>query len=291
VSAIRASPELPFVTDCVVTRLDVANGQDSRRSVTVPASYDQYRRLKSAPIDVGPSRLFLLGGFKVSIEAQSVELAHGAQRLVAFLALEGRQQLRLYVANKLWLDLPEERAAACLRSLLWQVRHRVPALLEVTKASVGLAQSVEIDVDRFLAMTSNGSPPTSEIQIGEIRELAASPELLPGWYEDWVVLQRERVRQLRLHALEMFGERLIQMGRFADAIEAGLAAVNADPLRESSHRLVIRAHLGEGNRIEAVRQFAFYQHLMRSELGLEPSQDMVALVRDVRVRHDLLTAR
>jgi DNA-binding SARP family transcriptional activator len=62
------------------------------------------------------------------------------------------------------------------------------------------------------------------------------------------------------------------------AIEAGLAAVRADPLRESAHRVLIEAHLLEGNRCEALRQFRAYEALMRAQLGLAPSATIVALI-------------
>ena len=64
--------------------------------------------------------------------------------------------------------------------------------------------------------------------------------MLPACYDDWVLVQRDRFRQLRLHALEALCERLTASGRYGEAIDAGLAAVCAEPLRESSHRVLIR---------------------------------------------------
>src|SRR6266571_3495035 len=52
-----------------------------------------------------------------------------------------------------------------------------------------------------------------------------SIDLLPYWYEDWVLVERERFRQLRLHALEALCEQLTALGRFDHAVEAGIAAV------------------------------------------------------------------
>jgi DNA-binding SARP family transcriptional activator len=109
------------------------------------------------------------------------------------------------------------------------------------------------------------------------RELLGN-DLLSGWYDDWVLVERERFRQLRLHLLESLCDRLIHERRFGRAIEAGLAAVAADPLRESAHRALIRAHLAEGNASEALRQYAAYVALLREELDLEPSADLRALV-------------
>ena len=57
-----------------------------------------------------------------------------------------------------------------------------------------------------------------------------------------------------------------------------MAAVAAEPLRESAQRALIRAHLAEGNRSEALRQYRSYESLLRDELGLEPTSDLKALV-------------
>ncbi len=107
-------------------------------------------------------------------------------------------------------------------------------------------------------------------------------ELLPEWYDDWVLLERERLRQIRLHSLEALCTRLSTLGRHGLAIEAGLAAVRAEPLRESAHRVVIRAHLAEGNASEALRQFAELVNVLSENLGIAPSAataDLVAALR------------
>jgi DNA-binding SARP family transcriptional activator len=96
-------------------------------------------------------------------------------------------------------------------------------------------------------------------------------DLLLGWYEDWVLVERERLRQLRLHALEALSGLLLAVGDLPTAVEAALAAVAIEPLRESAHRAVIQAHLAEGNRVEALRQYASLRQLLRDEVGVEPS--------------------
>ena len=108
---------------------------------------------------------------------------------------------------------------------------------------------------------------------------SSSGELLPDWYDDWVVIERERFRQLRVHALERLCERLTSERRFTEAVETGLAAVEGEPLRESAHRVLIHAHLAEGNAAEALRQYGVFRGLLRDRLGLEPSGQMDALVR------------
>jgi DNA-binding SARP family transcriptional activator len=96
-----------------------------------------------------------------------------------------------------------------------------------------------------------------------------------------VLLERERFRQLRLHALERLCDRLTAQGRFAEATEAGLAAVAGEPLRESAHRALIRAYLAEGNPGEAVGQYERLRALLRDELGVSPSPLVDRMLADL----------
>jgi DNA-binding SARP family transcriptional activator len=98
------------------------------------------------------------------------------------------------------------------------------------------------------------------------------------WYDDWVILARERFRQARLHALEALCLSLASSGRYAEAAEAGLAAVAGEPLRESAHRALIQAHLAQGNPGEAIRQYRLCRRLLHEQLGLEPSPQLDELV-------------
>jgi DNA-binding SARP family transcriptional activator len=96
-----------------------------------------------------------------------------------------------------------------------------------------------------------------------------------------VLVERERFHQLRLHALEALCDRLITAGRYGEAIDAGLAVVAAEPLRESAHRALIKAHLAEGNHGEAYRQYQLCREILRDELGVEPSNALRALLSKV----------
>jgi DNA-binding SARP family transcriptional activator len=92
-------------------------------------------------------------------------------------------------------------------------------------------------------------------------------------------VERERYRQLRLHALEALCRSLTAAGRYSLAIQAGLAAVEADALRESAHRALIRAHLEEGNPSEALRQYRRFRAAVQEELGIPPTDGIEDLVQ------------
>src|SRR5258708_20098913 len=95
--------------------------------------------------------------------------------------------------------------------------------------------------------------------------MARERELLGDVYEEWVVIEGERFRQLRLHALEALCDRLVAAGRFAEAVQAGLAPVRGEPLRESAQRALIRPHLAEGNPSQALKQFRPFNPILHNQ--------------------------
>lgn len=99
-----------------------------------------------------------------------------------------------------------------------------------------------------------------------------------------MLLEAESWRQLRVRALEALAEQLISAQRFCDAAAAAMAAVGAEPLRETARAALIRVHIAEGNQWEAVREFRCFSRLLQSELGLKPTARLEALVRDLGMR-------
>lgn len=227
--------------------------------------------------EASPSRLSLLAGFALECDGRQVRLPHSAQRVLAFLALHDRPLHRLFVGGSLWLDANEERANASLRTALWRLRQPGYALVEASSTHLAVAGAVEIDV-RATAECARRVLRVEEPGRDDLATLSAAGDLLPDWYEDWVLLERDRLRQERLHALEALCLQLTTRGRFAEATEAGIAAVVAEPLRESAHRALVRAYLAEGNPGEAIQQYRLLRRLLAEQLGLEPSRQMQDLV-------------
>jgi DNA-binding SARP family transcriptional activator len=151
----------------------------------------------------------------------------------------------------------------------------------VTATELSLGQAVRVDLREAQACARRlhaGDRPLSRAdRYGHSEELL-SLELLPGWYEDWVLLQAEAWRQFRLHALEALSARLSAEDCHAGAVSAALTAVSADPLRESARSVLIRAYLAESNRSEALREFETYRQLLRRALGVEPTARLHGLV-------------
>jgi DNA-binding SARP family transcriptional activator len=244
-----------------------------------PHSRDPVVVVPDAPAN---AHLRLLGGFELRVGARPVALSLGPQRLLAYLALHARPATRSCVAGTLWPEAAEERAAANLRSTLWRIRRTRLPLVSTEGSCLCLEPRVRVDVrDCIGAARRLLEPEPTRIDLDSAMEVSLGRDVLPDWDDDWALLERERFRQIRLHALERRCDLLTARGRISEAIEAGLTVVAAEPLRESAHRALIRAHLAEGNRAEALRQFELYRRLMRDDLGLDPSPEIAALVEPV----------
>ena len=227
------------------------------------------------------ARLTLLGGFDLCAGADPVRLSRAAQRVLALLAVVHRDKpvSRTTLAERLWPDTPPERAAASLRSALWRMpRLRGRPLVTPFAAGVRLAPEVEVDLweaeDRVRVLCGEVAPDLQALEDLSFLDV----DLLPAWYDEWLLVEQESFRQRRVHALEHCSEALRDRGRYTEALTAALAAVRCEPLRESAHRRVIEVHLVEGNQSEALRQYDVYRKLLATELGLAPSPVIRRLV-------------
>ena len=235
----------------------------------------------------GGSRVTLLDGFSVRAGRTAAgpaaeELPRSVQRVVAHLCLAGRPA-RAAVSGRLWPDVPEDKAQASLRSALWRLRRSAPELVDASHDTLRLSAGVRIDVHELNAWAELVSDPRTEADRVTLPPPAILGDLLPGWYDDWVLLERDRLHQLRLHALETAATRLCIVGRHAEALQAAHLAIRAEPLRESAHRTVVRVHLAEGNLAEAMRAHAAFRELLLRELGVPPTSQMQELASRWRV--------
>jgi len=228
--------------------------------------------------DGSDTRLELLNGFRLIHDGEPVELPRPAERLAGFLALQDRPSLRSHVATTLWLDSTDAHAAGSLRSALWRLRRLGYTLVEKQNRRLWLSPDVAVDHREAVAMARRLLDPASDLERISLKNGLLSGDLLPDWYEDWVVLERERFRELRIHALESLCERLTASGSYGQAVEAGLAALTGEPLRESTHQVLIKLHLAEGNRAQAIHQYDLLRGLLRDRLGLEPSTETRSLM-------------
>lgn len=228
----------------------------------------------------GDLSLQLLGGFALVKDGDRVKLSQPAERVMAFLGLHETRLARAYVSGKLWGSVSDERAGARLRTALWRLRTVDPTLVASDRSRVGLGPEVTVDAREMVRSAH-------EVLSGKTESDGFDPsryrnDLLPDWYDEWVLVEQAQLHELRLEALEAIALRSLERNDHGTAIRAALVVTGAEPLRESAHRLAIRAHLANGNRYEALRQFDTYASLLRHELGVLPSSAIAELVDELR---------
>jgi DNA-binding SARP family transcriptional activator len=103
-------------------------------------------------------------------------------------------------------------------------------------------------------------------------------DLLPDWYDDWVIFEGSRLRQDRLHAFHVIAKELLARCAYEEAVEASEAALELEPLYESAVGLLIKAEIQQGNTAAAFHAFEKYRRKLGEELGLEPSDAVRSLL-------------
>jgi DNA-binding SARP family transcriptional activator len=221
--------------------------------------------------------LHLFGGPYVTFRGRRTEVPEGSKRLLAFVAMHRGRIERRHAAGSLWPVGEDARASGNLRSALWRLRALDVELVAADKCSLRLCEKVVVDVHVANDWASRLIQETSRPDdLAVLPWWADALNFLPGWYDDWALTERERIRQRVLHALEALSRCLTRAARFAEAVEVAMTAVSAEPLRESAQRALIEAHLAEGNWVEGRRSYAAYRELLRRELGVEPPADIIA---------------
>lgn len=221
----------------------------------------------------------MLGGFRLRMADDIVALPMSSQRLICFLAIQAQPLLRTFIAGSLWGDSTDLRAAGSLRSALWRIPEPTESIISLSSDHLAIAPEVRIDLREGEALARTVLDDAIDLTLtADAPEEVLTADLLPDWTEEWVLLERERYHQLRLRALEALCVRLTAAGRPGQAVQAGVAAVQGEPLRESARTALIAAHLAEQNTAAALREFESYRQLLRDELDLEPSEELRRLI-------------
>jgi DNA-binding SARP family transcriptional activator len=226
-----------------------------------------------------PPELHLFAGPYLVLEGRRRELPEGSKRLLVYVALHGGRVDRRAAAGTLWPMGDDARAAGNLRSALWRLRGAGIDLVEATPCSLRLRPGTVVDVDvasAWAARLTAGRASEDDLDARTWRSVEL--DLLPGWDEDWVVFERERLRQRSLHGLESLSRLLVLAGRADEAVEVAAATVAADPLRESAQRVLVEAHLARGEVTEALRRYDLFRTIVFRRLQVRPSAQLTAIV-------------
>jgi DNA-binding SARP family transcriptional activator len=233
------------------------------------------------PVEATPIlRIRLLGGFELRHKGERVPPLGSAraESLLAYLVLHrAAPQPRQHLAFLLWPDSTEAQARTNLRHLLHTLRHALPdadRFLDVTPRTLQWRSDAacQFDVTDFLETLSrageNGSADVAVLR--DAIELYAG-DLLEGCYDEWLLGEREQLRERYLDALERLARLLADCGHHAEAVPYAERLVRHDPLREDAYRLLMRLHDAGGDRARALRVYHVCAATLERELGVEPS--------------------
>jgi len=221
--------------------------------------------------------LRLVGGFAATQDGRDIKLPAASRRLVAATALHVGPIPRYVAAERLWPHLEPRSALSSLRTALFRL-NASSALLDTGPGYIALAAHVAVDVhalEAFARRLIDGPVPDTDAE-ASVRLLTMA--ILPDCDDDWLRLERDRLRDLFLHAIEAHAARLSAAGHYARALEAAHAALAADPVRETAAATLIAIHLAEGNRPQAVRTYRDFRLRLRAIIGVEPAEELTALV-------------
>ncbi|WP_125610271.1 AfsR/SARP family transcriptional regulator [Specibacter cremeus] len=215
--------------------------------------------------------LNLLGCWRLRHHGETIDVGPRQQRVISVLALRGARS-RHYLADLLWPGSSESQAAGSLRSSVFRISHELPSLLSGDMDPLTLGEHVTVDLDRVRGLISDigddgGAVPPGGAAIDVLR----SADLLPGWYEDWVLFEQERLQLQRLFALEALARRYLATGQTGLALDAAKVAASIEPFRESARLIMLRAYLADDNYASAVHEYENFRSYLDQELGAEPS--------------------
>jgi DNA-binding SARP family transcriptional activator len=231
--------------------------------------------------DYGDFQLSLFQSWQLHWGARKVDIAARQQRLITALAIYGPRP-RSFLLGVLWPEDSEPKAKESLRVSVHLVTRQVPGLLVNGGAVLSLSEQVDVDLHRMRSqirqlsqagLIGNGASCVHELRLAD---------LLPGWYQDWIVLEQTRLRQDRLHALLVIASESLARCNYDVALAASEAAVELEPLYERAVQLLIRTERQQGNRATALRAFETYQAQLNAEMGIAPSEAIRRLIADVR---------
>src|SRR5262245_24717279 len=227
----------------------------------------------------------LLGGFRLTADDAPITTLDSArlQALLAYLLLHrDTPHARTHLAFQLWPDTTEAQAHANLRTLLHRLRHALPnadLFLHIDAQTIqwraDAPYTLDVaDVERALAEAGAAERAGDHSVLRRAFEQATAlyqGDLLPALYDDWVLLERERLRQAFLARLEQLVLLLFEQQDYSLAIGYAQRLLRHDPLHEASYQHLMRLHAASGDRASALRVYRTCATVLERGLGVEPS--------------------
>jgi predicted ATPase/DNA-binding SARP family transcriptional activator len=241
--------------------------------------------------------LSLLGTVAITLNGDRVsgQLPAKSQALLGYLAITGGRHSREKLAGLLWGDTPEDRAKASLRKSLSGLRKLFEGALIITRQTVAFNQASDywLDVEAFeSALAKEDAHPETLQAVCEAVELVRG-EFLEGFsvrqavaFEEWVLAERERLRQLVIQALHRLSVACADRGEIATAIEYTNRLLTLEPWQEEAHRQLMTLLARSGQQSAALAQYETCRQILAEELGVEPLPETQALYHRLRTRRE-----
>jgi predicted ATPase/DNA-binding SARP family transcriptional activator/Tfp pilus assembly protein PilF len=240
-------------------------------------------------------RIELFGTLRAEQPGRSVERFRTRKigGLLAYLALHPRRNHpREELVERFWPDATPSAGRQNLSQALTSLRHQFEppgttpgAFLQATNSDVRLNPTVfSTDVMEFedaLQAAERGSSPLAQERALERAISLYRGELLPGYYEDWVLRLRERLAESYLHALDLLIGAAESRGDLARAAGHARRSLLADPLREETYRDLMRLLAARGEKAAALSTYKDLKRRLRLEVGLTPSPETERLARAI----------
>jgi len=217
--------------------------------------------------------------------------------LLAYLLLQPRQFIpRARIMDIFWGEHAEARARSCLNSALWRLRNLLATennseeeyVVTTEDGQVGFnwASPYWFDVERVeqinaLLTIAPTAMTAAEVQTLEAASNCYAGELLEGFYDDWALRERERLRALYISGLAHLMQYHTHHGNHERSLAYGQQILNLDPLREEIHRALMRLYLQTGQRAKALQQYDRCATAITDELGVDPMEETQLLYAQI----------
>ncbi len=252
-------------------------------------------------------RIYALGRLRVFYDQAPLHFpTKKTQSLLCLLLLHAGETLeRDLIAERLWPMRPPGKARRCLSTTLWRLRQNLECLGSSAQLYLPTERSTLVfnttapywfDVEVFqrqAAFGMAGSLPCAEAHRRALEEALHlyCGDLLEGCYDDWCLVERERLQLLLLRVLKRLQRHYRLCGAFEAAIPCGHRLLALDPLQEDVHRELMRCCVEAGQRPLALEQFQRCRETLRQELHIEPMPETWQLYRQIRGDQELTLLR
>ena len=231
----------------------------------------------------------LLGQFVITQDGTPVQInSRPAQSLLAYLMINaGNASRREKLAGLLWPDTSETNARNNLRQALWRIRKSLEVensrsqpfiLVDDLTITFNAKADFYLDINRFEEKVDEHTPIHQIIETVSLYQ----GELLPGFYDDWIVLERERLQSLFESRIGLLINRLVEAQKWTEVIEWGEHWISLGGVPEPAYRSLMTAHAAQGDLSRVATVYHRCKDSMQNDLGLEPSETTQSLFEQLK---------